>query len=173
MFSDLGAGTLVDTSRYDFDRDIGEIAPAPGAVSYLEDLEAGGYTIGLIVNVPAEWGKNADTKIFRVIDMIDRAWTSPVLMNWSLFGKTSGMGAKRHFEGRFLVPDTDAHRKPHPFLFKEAMSLARGCDALYTSTLFEEAPGAEAAGMAAHIIVNHKYLPVSQIDQYVARHKPK
>lgn len=167
VFSDLGASTLVDTSKYDFDHDTGEISPVPDSREYLAALSKAGFTLGLIVNVPEEWGRDDDEKRFRVIDMIDRAWTGASPFDWGLFGKITGTGAGRHFAGRYLVPDSDAHRKPDLYLFRKAVALARPCATLYMSTIREELPAAEAAGMAAYRVIDHKYLPVDQIDDYV------
>jgi FMN phosphatase YigB (HAD superfamily) len=169
VFSDLGAKTLVDTSRYDFDTDTGDIDPVPGSQEYLAALGKAGFTVGLIVNVPEEWGRDDDQKIFRVIDMIDKAWTGAAPFPWGQIGKITGTGVDRHFAGRYLVPDRDAHRKPDPYLFRKAVSLARPCKTFYMSAIAEEVPAARAAGMAAYRIADHNYLPVEQIDSYVGQ----
>lgn len=133
LFFDLGANTLIDTDTFDFKK----IFYVPGAYDYLHDLKAKGYHLGLLVNVPESWGKTQEEKLKATQKVIGDAWTDSHSLDWDLFD----LGV--------AFPPTDADRKPAPFLFNQAMNQAKAadCDAVYQSTLPDEIPAANKAGM--------------------------
>jgi len=147
VFFDLGANTLIDTQTFDFNK----IFYMPGALEYLRGLRKKGYHLGLIINVPEDWGKEEGgtqmAKLKATQEFIAKTWTEPKPFAWELFD----LGP--------AFPPTDAQRKPAPFLFEQAVSRARGagCDAVYQGTLADEIPAARAAGMVGIRLGQEKY----------------
>jgi FMN phosphatase YigB (HAD superfamily) len=136
IYFDLGANTLIDTQTFDFKK----VFYMPGAHDYLADLKAKGYHLGLLVNIPADWGDTQAAKLAATQKFIAGVWRAgDAPLDWSMFD----LGV--------AFPPTDAERKPAPYLFERAAgrSSAAGCESVYQSTLAEEIPAAAAAGMHA------------------------
>lgn len=133
VFFDLGANTIVDTSDDTFDK----IKYMPGAHAYLQDLRDKGYHIGLLVNIPEAWGKTQEEKFATTKKFLAAQWVDAIPLDWN------------QFDLGVAFPPTDAERKPAPYLFDQAVKQAQdaGCDAVYQTTLPEEVPAANKAGM--------------------------
>lgn len=161
IYFDLG-NTIVDTSTFDY----AKILYMPGAKDYLQKLEADGYPLGLIVNIPESWGATPAAKLQALKDFVNAAWVNeaddePGLapFDWA------------PFEGRIILPMKDTERKPAPILFEraQAQALQAGCAAVYQGEVPEEMIAAKQAGLFPfHLgVAPDAYLPESQIDDYV------
>ena len=133
IFFDLGANTIIDTDHDTFNK----IKYMPEAHAYLQDLRAKGYHLGLLVNIPENWGKTQEEKLKTTQATIAASWDDSIPMDWA------------QFDLGVAFPPTDAERKPAPFLFDQAVAraAASGCDTVYQTTLPDEVPAAYRAGM--------------------------
>src|SRR5687768_17107062 len=93
MFFDLGE-TLVDTETTNFQ----SITYMPGAYQYLRDLQANGYPIGMLINIPEDWGTTNEEKVAQTKKFIEGRWVDKDPMDWEMF--TAGI----------FVPPSDARR---------------------------------------------------------------
>ncbi|MBS1964091.1 MAG: hypothetical protein JST04_17905 [Bdellovibrionales bacterium] len=192
VFFDLG-NTLVDTKTHDYN----PMSLMPGAAAYVEKLLAAGYPLGLIVDVPEEWGRNyppgepvkdlKTAKWLRTLDFIngkvpeDKTSWEGKPFDANLFGEFKGEGRGRVFVGRVLQPMKDAQRKDGGslVLFEEAKKIAEaaGCDALYISEAEDQLKWANAAGVPSygvgHGLAGEVYLPEKKIAKYVADEKKR
>lgn len=139
MFFDLGM-TVVMTVKDPKTDDFSQIYYMPGALSYLKSLKAAGYKLGLLVNVPDEWGNSLEVKIAKIKSFVAERWTDHEPMDWSLF------------DAGIFVPPKDEFRKPAPFLFKQAVKLAtdQGVHAIFQGEDVKEVQTAKDAGMFAY-----------------------
>lgn len=135
VFFDLGE-TLVDTKTSDFKA----LTFMPGAREYVRHLARKGYPMGLIVNIPANWGRDRAERVATLVKFIDEKWADPAAFDWKIFGE------------RILVPNSDGERKPHPALFQEAQALATAahCPAVYEGEDATEIKVAAAERMTAY-----------------------
>jgi len=133
IFFDLGANTLVETTETGSK----PMNYMPGAWEYLKDLRSKGYHLGLLVNIPESWGETQPEKLAATQSFLLSHWTDTRPFDWSIFD----LGA--------AFPPEDTQRKPAPYLFNQAAKQASdsGCDSVYQSTLPDEIPAADAAGM--------------------------
>ncbi len=133
VFFDLGANTIIDTSDDTYDK----IKYMPGAHAYLQDLRDKGYHLGLLVNIPETWGKTQQEKFETTKKFIGSQWADAIPLDWE------------QFDLGVAFPPTNAERKPAPYLFDQAMKRAQeaGCEAVYQTTLPDEVPAANKAGM--------------------------
>ena len=92
MYFDLG-DVLIDTHDWD------NLRYMPDAHKYVENLKQDGYTLGLIVNIPAEWGKTDAQRMKALKDFVAKTWKEKEPFAWDLFSK-------------IYVPQTNAERKP-------------------------------------------------------------
>ncbi len=147
VFFDLG-NTIVDTRTYNYEK----IFYIPGALEYLNELKHKGYKLGLIINIPEEWGQTYSKKIKALKDFIQASWTDPQPMTWELFN------------AGIFVPSKDIYRKPHPYLFKKVVRRAarRGCKVIYQGEIKEELEIAKQAGMVTHQVGTrpHFFMPL-------------
>ena len=79
----------------------------PGAYEHMKELKDAGYLLGLITNIPDEWGKTKLLKIAELKKVIRLRWEDKVPFDWNFF------------ENRVFVPPKDELRKPNPYLFSE------------------------------------------------------
>lgn len=148
VFFDLG-NTLLEL------RDKGEkIRYMPGAQDYLKALHKKGYRLGLIVNIPENWGQDREAKISALKKHVTEHWTGPKPMDWAVFS-------------RILVPSSDADRKPSPALFEEAARLAKdsGCKAIFQGETPREVAIANQLGLTGFEVgrPSRFFLPLPEI----------
>jgi FMN phosphatase YigB (HAD superfamily) len=115
----------------------GQIKYMPGAHAYLQELRDKGYHVGLLVNIPEAWGKTQEEKLKTTKSVLASEWVDSIPLDWD------------QFDLGVAFPPTDAERKPAPYLFNQAVQRAHeaDCDAVYETTLPEEIPAANQAGM--------------------------
>jgi hypothetical protein len=160
----------------------------PGVEQYLQDLKAGGYPLGLIVNIPEEWGEGIPGKDLvtrRVIyfrQFLAEGWkegAAPFPME--LFGKMKGQGANRKFQGRVFFPVHNSDRKPAicpTCALSVAFAAARraGCPALYVGEDAAEMAAAESIGFipfqVGHSDGENFYLGAEKIPEYMKSYTP-
>lgn len=139
VFFDLGE-TLI-TSRK-LESGASENRFLPGASELLEGLSKDDFKLGLITNVPDEWGPTDELKVARLKSVVRESWPREELaslIRWELFD----LGVS--------VPPRAELRKPHPHLFEVARARATelGCPAVYLGETQGEILAARAAGLGA------------------------
>ncbi len=80
----------------------------PGAEAYVRRLRALGFRLGLITNVPETWGRSPQEKVRALKAFVATHWRERRPFPWNEFG-------------RIVVPPKDAYRKPHPYMFLDAL----------------------------------------------------
>ena len=149
---DLGE-TLVDTRTYNFER----IFYKPGSFEYLKELQRRNYPLGLIVNVPDEWGATREAKLATLLEFVRKRWTDLRPFELSMFSRNL-----------VLVPPRDGQRKPDPFLFLEAAGIAAkaGCPAVYQGEDPLEVQVASRNGLRGFQVGNpaEPFLAIDRID---------
>jgi histidinol phosphatase-like enzyme len=131
IFFDLG-DVLVDTRDWD------NLRYNDGARDYVLELRRLGFTLGLIVNIPESWGADQAEKLARLQSEIAETWREPEPFVWSAFDAV-------------LLPPNDSLRKPAPYLFEQARSIAgAACTPLFQGENAAEVTAAEHVGMTAY-----------------------
>ncbi len=155
VFFDLG-NTLVihregTPSRY-----------APGAKEYINELKRRGFQIGLITNVPIEWGPTSQEKIEALRRLLADSWSrgpDSIPMDWEDFP-----------ENRILVPNAEAERKPAPFLFQSALALVSheengaDCKVVFQGEAPDEVQSARDQGITAYLVDSDPATPFMPIE---------
>lgn len=140
----------------------------PGALAYLRKLQAAGYTLGLITNIPESFGKPGDapSKVKALKEYVAERWVDRTPFDWSAFEN-------------ILVPLFEHERKPASKLFRDARTLSAcaGKIGFYQGEACEEIVAARLNGMtAAQVTYNCKGAPkfvrIRDIDDAVRRPKP-
>jgi len=151
IFFDLGK-TLIDHKK-----DFSEMRYLPGAHAYLKNLKASGFHLGILLNWPENEGTGNAEKLRLLKEYVAARWTDQEPPDWDLFDAV-------------LFPPKDEYRKPHPFLFIEALRTAAPQAALYQGEDPEENRVARSLGLAAHCISNSKgdRLPLLPPQQFSA-----
>ncbi|MGY0236276.1 hypothetical protein [Longispora urticae] len=147
VYFDLG-DVLVDSS------DPTHFRYEEGALRHLRTLRLLGVPLGLISNIPPSWGADDAARIEALKAYIAATWTEPEPFVWS------------YFEGRILLPRTDAERKPAPALFTRALGQAGGCSAVYEGDSAAEVTVATSLGFRGYLTGQPDqpfYLPVWRV----------
>ncbi|GGQ68200.1 HAD family hydrolase [Couchioplanes azureus] len=147
VYFDLG-NVLIDTS------DWSHVRYEPGALSYLRDLRSRGVALGLIINIPEAWGATQEEKLATMQQYIADRWAEPRPFVWS------------YFEGRIVLPRTDAERKPAPALFERALAESAPCVPYYQGEVAAELTAAAQVGLRTYQVGKPGrsfYLPASQL----------
>lgn len=164
VFFDLG-NTLIDTAT-----DANAIRFMPGAAEMLRELKARGLRIGLISNIPPEWGSTTAERYARLKKDVEERWSRDSAhskIDWALFDE----------EG-ILLPASVAERKPALTLFFQALQIARqdeacaSCLVPYQGEDLPEIEAARVAGMEAFLIRNPRtarsisevYYPIEDLE---------
>ncbi|GAB1640076.1 hypothetical protein [Krasilnikovia sp. MM14-A1259] len=147
VYFDLG-NVLIDTS------DWSHVRYEPGALAYLGDLRSRGVALGLIVNIPESWGTTQEEKLATMQQYIADRWaeTDPFVWSW--------------FDGRVVLPRTDAERKPAPVLFQRALAESAPCVPYYEGEVPAELTAAAQVGLHTYQVGRADrpfYLPATQL----------
>lgn len=149
VYFDLGE-TLVHTAE---DSSTGYL---PGAAAYLRELRERDIEVGLITNVPPEWGETDAERAAALKKEVDGTWKGSAPFAWEDFGD------------RILTPRTEAERKPAPALWERAKEDADGCRLVYEAETAEETEAAASLGYVAYQIGQPSrpaYLPARVIER--------
>ncbi|GAA0928849.1 hypothetical protein GCM10009554_10740 [Kribbella koreensis] len=147
VWFDLG-NTLVDTSVP------GRMTWMPGALRHLLLLRAVGVPVGLITNVPPEWGATDAERAAATKAYVNSSWAESHPFPWDLFGD------------RILTPRTKAESKPAPALFERGRDTAAPCHSFYEGETPAEITVAEQTGLTGYLIGQPDrpaYLPVWRV----------
>lgn len=132
IYLDLG-NVLIDTN------DPTQLRYVPGAELYLQTLLRSGYPLALITNIPEAWGKTYEEKLQALKNYVLKLWREPQAFPWQIFD-------------RILLPPTDQLRKPHPYLFQQALSYPDFCQPFYQGEDPTEVNVAASLGMGSYLI---------------------
>ncbi|MFF1822960.1 HAD family hydrolase [Kribbella sp. NPDC058245] len=132
VWFDLG-NTLVDTTV------AGTMTWMPGALRHLRQLRSIGVPIGLITNVPPEWGATDAERAAATKAYVDGQWAESDRFPWTLFGD------------RILTPRTKAESKPALALFERGKANAAPCRSFYEGETPAEITAAEQAGVIGYL----------------------
>lgn len=132
IYFDLG-DVLIDT------HDTTQLKYVPGAELYLQTLLQGGYPVALIANIPETWGKTYEEKLQSLKNYVGKLWREPQSFPWQIFD-------------RILLPPNDQLRKPHPFLFQQALSYPDLCQPFYQGEDPTEVNVAASLGMGTYLV---------------------
>ncbi len=105
VFFNLG-NTLIDLSQ-----GRGNQSYMPGAKQHLEQLRAKGYHLGLISNIPPDWGTTHQERLARLKNEVRRGWKDSIPFSWDEFEL-------------ILLPANKEEAKPSPVLFRRALEAA-------------------------------------------------
>ncbi|AUN98019.1 hypothetical protein C0V70_07830 [Bacteriovorax stolpii] len=152
VYLDLG-DTIVNTS------DMKHIKYMKGAKEYIEDLKREGFKIGIISNIPEEWGLDYEQKLARLKEVISSGWDDQHAFDWSDYDQ-------------ILLPLKNEEMKPAPTLFLKAINMAEGCPSLYVGESPKEIVAAKNSGMAAKLYEAQKedsLIPVMEVKSFMAQ----
>jgi hypothetical protein len=133
VWFDLG-NTLVDT------RVAGQTTYMPGALRHLRLLRAVGVPVGLITNVPPEWGVTDAERAAATKAFVDSTWAEAEPFPWEWFGD------------RILTPRTAAEFKPAAALFVRGREAAAPCRSFFEGENPVEITAAQQSGLTAYQI---------------------
>lgn len=135
----------------------------PGAHQYLKDLKKHGFRVGLVTNVPADWGNSSKEKLNRLKKTVMEEWShDPAAdpMDWSDFS-----------DALILLPPGQEYRKPAPYLFKAALSqviLEEGetkCRVVFQGDDPREVEVAKKEGMLGYVVSRESATPFPPIEE--------
>jgi FMN phosphatase YigB (HAD superfamily) len=147
VWFDLG-NTLVDTSVPK------QMTYMAGALEHLRLLRAVGVPVGLITNVPPEWGATDAERAAATKAYVDAAWAESEPFPWGWFGD------------RVLTPRSTAESKPAPALFERGQEVAGPCRSFYEGETPAEIAAAEQSRMTGYLTGRPDrpaYLPVWRV----------
>ncbi|WP_181764536.1 hypothetical protein [Streptomyces albidus (ex Kaewkla and Franco 2022)] len=131
VYFDLGE-TLVHTAEDD------SVRYMPGAEEHLRALRARHIPVGLITNVPSEWGSTDEERAAELRKVINKDWEGDRPFAWS------------DFEDRIFTPRTEAERKPAPVLWNRAAQSSGSCRLVYQAETADEVQEARPLGYVAY-----------------------
>lgn len=128
-----------------------------GAREYVEELKREGFKIGIISNIPEEWGMDYDQKLLTLKKFIKEGWIEDQPIDWTVYDE-------------IILPLKNTELKPAPTLFLEAIKKAESCPSMYVGESPKEITAAINLGMAAKLFVEQDmepYLPVDEVKSYL------
>lgn len=124
----------------------------PGALDFLQNLRDAGLKLSLLSNIPEAWGATCDLKFTMLRQFLGSRLHEPDAFEWT------------RFDG-IALPPFDRYRKPHQFMFVNALHHACPDRALFIGENANEIAVAKGLGMATHTIVEGAALPtVAEIE---------
>lgn len=152
VYLDLG-DTIVNTS------DMKHIKYMKGAKDYIEDLKREGFKIGIISNIPEDWGLTYEQKLERLKEVIASGWDDREAFDWSDYEQV-------------ILPLKNDEMKPAPTLFLKAITTAEGCPSMYVGESPKEIAAAKNVGMAAKLYEAQKddsMVPVKEMKDFLSQ----
>lgn len=151
VYFDLG-DTVVNT------KDMKHLKYMNGARDYIEELKREGFHVGIISNIPENWGMDYDEKLLTLKKVIQDGWEEDKPFDWAVFDE-------------IILPLTAREMKPAPTLFIKAIAKADSCPSVYIGESPKEIVAAKAAGMAAKLYdesSSDSYIPVIKVKTFIA-----
>ncbi|WP_432038892.1 hypothetical protein [Streptomyces cucumeris] len=133
VYFDLGE-TLIHTA------DDGSIRYMPGAAEHLRALRARHIPVGLITNVPSDWGKTDAERAAKLKTVVAEDWKDSRPFAWSDFGD------------RILTPRTEAERKPAATLWERARGASGDCRLVYQAETTDEIDASRSLGYVPYLV---------------------
>lgn len=151
VYFDLG-DTIVKT------KDMKHLRYEKGAREYMEELKREGFKIGIISNIPENWGMDYDEKLQSLKKVIQEGWDEERPFDWTVFDEV-------------ILPLKNTEMKPAPTLFLKAITKAESCPSAYVGESPKEIVAAKEVGMAAKLYdenAKDAYIPVNQMRAFLA-----
>ncbi len=151
IYFDLG-NTIVNTN------DMKHIKYEKGAREYIDKLKREGFKVGIISNIPENWGMDYDEKFQSLKKVIHDGWDEEAPFDWSVFDDV-------------ILPLKNSEMKPTPTLFLKAINKAESCPSAYIGESPKEIMAAQDAGMAAKLFVETDkdiYIPITTVKSFLA-----
>ncbi len=151
VYFDLG-DTVVNT------KDMKNLKYINGAREYMDELKREGFKIGIISNIPENWGMDYDEKLMSLKKVIQDGWAEERPFDWSIYDEV-------------ILPLKNTEMKPAPILFLKAISLAGSCPSLFIGESPKEIVAAKNLGMAAKLFNENDseiYIPISDVKLFIA-----
>ncbi|MGZ3693558.1 MAG: hypothetical protein ACXWQO_05165 [Bdellovibrionota bacterium] len=160
----------------------------PGMEKYLGQLQDQGNPLGLVVNVPEDWGDEIPVtnllarRVLYTQQFFREGWLAGAAeFPWGFFGKIEGTGKNRTFKGHVFFPTKNSDRKPAVcptcalnLAFDEAH--AAGCPAIYEGEDAKEMEAAEQIGFipfqVGHTDSANFYLLPEKVQTYLKNYVP-
>ncbi len=160
----------------------------PGLEGYLKQLEAANFPLGLIINVPEDWGQEIPVddlltrKVLYTQQFFREGWLGDAPdFPWGRFGKIEGQGKDRRFHGHVFFPAKNSDRKPGTCptcTLNLAFDAAKkaGCPAIYQGEDAAEMEAAEKVGLipfqVGHTDPAEFFLRSEKILNYLKNYRP-
>jgi beta-phosphoglucomutase-like phosphatase (HAD superfamily) len=151
IYFDLG-DTVVST------KDMKHIKYIKGAREYINELKREGFKVGIISNIPENWGMDYDEKLLSLKKVIQDGWDEPNPFDWTAYDEV-------------ILPLKNNEMKPAPTLFLKAITKAESCPSAYIGESPREITAAQSVGMAAKLFVENEtdlYIPIGQLKFFLA-----
>lgn len=152
VYFDLG-DTVVST------KDMKHLKYMKGAREYMEELKREGIKIGIISNIPENWGMDYDEKLQSLKKVIQDGWDEERPFDWTVYDEV-------------ILPLKNTEMKPAPTLFLKAISKAESCPSAYIGESPKEITAARDVGMAAKLYNEADavvYIPVAEVKTFIAQ----
>lgn len=150
VYFDLG-DTVVNT------KDMKHLKYMKGAREYIDDLKREGFKIGIISNIPENWGMDYDEKLLTLKKVIQEGWDEDRPFDWSVYDEV-------------ILPLKNTEMKPAPTLFLKAIAKAESCPSVYVGESPKEITAARDVGMAASLYDETKdeaYIPITHVKSFI------
>ncbi|EQC49957.1 haloacid dehalogenase-like hydrolase domain protein [Bacteriovorax sp. BSW11_IV] len=131
-----------------------------GTKEYIERLKDRGYKVGIISNIPEQFGMDYDEKLKTLKEYIAKNWTDDKDFDWTQFDEV-------------FLPLNNSELKPADILYMKAMERADYCPMAYVSENIVEVEKASSMGIAGHLFVDSTsdgYVAVDEIDDFLETH---
>lgn len=146
VYFDLG-DTVVNT------KDMKHLKYMNGAREYIEELKREGFKVGIISNIPEDWGMDYDEKLLTLKKVIADGWSEERPFDWTVYDEV-------------ILPLKNTEMKPAPALFIKAIDKAESCPSMYVGESPKEIKAAQNVGMAAKLYEND-YVPVEEVRGFI------
>jgi phosphoglycolate phosphatase-like HAD superfamily hydrolase len=146
----------------------------PGAKEHLDNLKQGGYRLGIMSNIPtawgdapSEWGTPCESMFRRLDDYMKKYWQEDMEpFDWSYFDQ-------------IILPPTEQERKPHPFMYQNALGFACPNKMLYIGDGADEVEQALSLKLSGWLVdptneeffLHHSKIPQHIEEEYSYQHQ--
>jgi FMN phosphatase YigB (HAD superfamily) len=152
VYFDLG-DTIVNT------KDMKHLKYIGGAREYMDELKREGFKIGIISNIPENWGMDYEEKLLSLKKVIQDGWDEETPFDWSVYEE-------------IILPLKNTEMKPAPTLFLKAIEKADSCPSVYIGESPKEITAARNTGMAAKLFIESEkeiYIPIKEMKSFIVQ----